>query len=224
MQFGPVPGHIGVMPGEPGEQGAIGTDPGCGEEIGATDQHHRFGRLPVGMGADRHDLIGRSTLEIVPLAHAQHPSTIGGETQIRVPIPVLDIRCRREGDRGVRSLGQAVQTLIGPVGEHDIIAVQPPGTAAVLMHPGAGPEPIGQHIDVGPVRTLTDQLDAAALGGTSFAPPQPGGTDAEVADRHRPRDDQLRGDRRRPGAVRPGGHRRVTPPRRAVWRCGRCPR
>ena len=51
--------------------------------------------------------------------------------------------------------------------------MDPPGAAAVLVHPGAGREAVGQDVDVDvAVGRPPDELDPAALLGAALGPPQ----------------------------------------------------
>ena len=160
-----------------------------------------------GPGPDRHDLVRRLTIALgVALAHADHPVGVGGEAAVGVAVAVVVGGLGRERERVVGAGVEAPEALVGPVGEDEVGLVEAPGPAAVLVHPGAGGEALGQHVDALAAGAVAHDLDAAALLGPGLGPPHVDQADGGLADRHALGHDQLGGDRRRPAAVRTLGH------------------
>jgi hypothetical protein len=222
-EFGAVPRHVGMIPTEPRQNIAVGVDPRGRNEVGTGDEHDWFVRYPVMMDPYRHDFVDRLLRTFaMTLAHAHNPPTVGGEATIGIPVGVMHRRFRRERHGMIRATGQPIEPLVGPVDEDDIVAVEPPTSAAVLVHAGAGAEPFGEHVHRVAAGAMTNELDAAALFRPGLGPPHISSTDIHVADRNRLGHDEIGSDRGRPRSERCGGHETLSLRSRRGRRCGRC--
>ena len=228
-QLGAVPRHVGVVPLQPAQVEAVGAHPRCRDEIRTGDDHDR---LAAGLGLDGDQLIVDLTA-CVALADADDPPPIRGEGAVGVAIAHRFRRLGRERHREVEPswLGvgiNPVEALIGPVGEEERVVVQPPGAAAVLVHPGAGRELLAEHLDGIATQPVAHHRDPTGLLGARFGPPDVIVADPALAQADGAGDHQVGGDRRRPGPVGQFVAHRMPPlnrlPRPTGRGCGRCPR
>ena len=211
VQLGAVPRHVGVVPLEPGQMASVGADAGCGDEVGARHQDGGLVDVAAGPGPHGHDLVARLGVvsrdrDGMVLADADDPPGVGGEPAVGVAVAVLVGRLGGEGERMVGTGVETPQPLVGPVREHQVGLVQPPGPTAVLVHPGAGGEALGQHVDPSTAGPVAHELHPSTLLRARLGPPHVDHPDRGLADRDALRHDQLGGDRRRPAAVGPLGH------------------
>ena len=165
-QLGAVPGHVRVVPLQPAQPGAVGREPGVGDEVGPADQ--RTG-LELAVAVDHHHLVdhlGRARPGVV-LAHDDDPPT----RRVHLAVgPAIASRCVGLGHHrnGHRPPGQAIQALVLPVGEPQAVTAHPPRPAAVLVDGGAGVEPGGQQVHGRAVAELVDDLRAPPLLGAEL--------------------------------------------------------
>ena len=151
-QLGAVPRHVGVVPLQPAEAGAVGREAGVGDEVRTGDDDRR---LELAGGVEHHDLVDHLSVGGVPLAHDGEPPA--GRIEVAVgPAIAAGHRGLRSHGHGHRPAGEPVQPLVVPVGEPQRPAAHPPRSPAVLVHGGAGVEPGGQQIHG---RALADALD-----------------------------------------------------------------
>ena len=207
-----VPRHGRVVPGDPGEPVGVRGQARGGDEVGPADQHLRLARRPR---VETDDLIdhlgGRGALARVVLAHADEPRAVGRDVAVGEAVAPRD-RGLRGQDDGLSARGVAAQALVGPVDGEDGAVVQPPRPAAVLVDRGAGVGVPGQQVGHrAPIGVLpfhaAHQLDPAALAGAPLAPHDAAApVGAHAVEPHPRSDDELRGDRCRPGSVGQRGH------------------
>ncbi len=149
-QLGAVPRHARVVPADPGDPAAVGAQPGPGHEpvargehagLAAVERHGHQVALDVGgpVADDR-------------LADAQHRGAVraGGEVGVAQAVVARGLGADRPRLGGRADLDR-VQPLVGPVGEHEQLAVRAaehrPGPAAVLVQPVADVPRRGQDLD-----------------------------------------------------------------------------
>ena len=205
-QLGPVPGHVRVVPFQPGQAAAVGADPGAGVEVAPGGQHDRLATHPAAVGR-QHDQLVVDLAVVVVFANADQPPAVGGRAEVGVAVGGRGRRLGGDRDRPGRARVLAVQALVGVVAEEHGVAVDGVGAAAVLVHPGAGVESLGGQVGGLPVRSGLDPADdlAAAFQRAALDPVDGSCLDPDLVERHPAGGDQLGADRRAPGAVGGGG-------------------
>ena len=197
-ELGAVPRHVGVVPLQPAEAGAVGREAGIGHEVGTGDDDRR---LELARSVEHHDLVDHVTVGRVTLAHDGEPPA--GRVDVAVGPPIAPGHGGLGGDRhGHRPAGEPVQPLVGPVGEPQRPAVHPPRSPAVFVHGGAGVEPGGQQIHGGSVADALDDLRPPALLGSHLRPGDRVAVDGDAAEPGGSSHHELRRDGGRPRAVR----------------------
>lgn len=182
-QFGAVPGHARVVPGEPGRLRAVGREPGAGDEpVPAVGEFaHRVAvlrRRPVERhrGHDPSYVGGSVPGEL--LQHAPHFAPFGAQPRVH---PAQSAAHRGHGGQRarprVRGVGLVrVESLVGEVHEHDErplgAHLAGPGLSAVLDHPAAHVPGGRQHRLLRAVGASAYERAPSALRGPGFGPPR----------------------------------------------------
>ena len=200
-QLRAVPRHVGVVPLQPAEAGAVGREAGVGDEVRTGDDDRG---LELARRVEHDDLVDRLGVGGVPLAHDGEPSAGRIEVAVGPPIAAGHGGLRGHGD-GHRPAGEPVQPLIGPVDEPQRPAVHPPRSPAVFVHGGTGVEPGGQQVHGRAVTDALDDLRPAALLGSLLRPGDGLAVDGDPTEAGGGPHDELGGDGSRPRAI--GGHR-----------------
>ena len=91
---GAVPGHVGVIPGEPGQTIACVAEPGRAEEVVAVDENAAV--VAAGQG-ERDDGVDRLACRPVVLPDREHAAA--GEIQLEIGVAQLAIARRGQGLR-----------------------------------------------------------------------------------------------------------------------------
>ena len=200
-QPGRIPRHIRKLPRHPAQLGAVGREPGGGEEVMAAGQKPRRGTGAV--HGHRNQVVDHGVSAVVGLPDAGHPTPVGAEHRISEPdVP----RLRRPGRQRsrIRAAANHPQPLVSPVREHDRGAVHAVAPAAVLVDPGTDRESGRCHLhrfrSAG--RRRRHQDHAASLARAGLDPVDPPSFEGHVRQPDRRLDQQSRSDRRRPGTVR----------------------
>ena len=167
-QLGGVPRHRRVVPLQPRERGAVRRHPRRRHEVRSADEDLRLARNPGVEHDDLVDDVDRAVAE-VPLADADDPRAVRAE--LPVGVAVAPRPGRLGGERLGRALGlEAVQALVGPVGEPQHAVAHPPGGTAVLVHGRPRVASLGEQLVRGPVGTAPDQLRPPALRRAALGP------------------------------------------------------
>ncbi len=198
-QVGAVPGHVGVVPGDPREPAPVRAWSRRREEVVPRRHHDLPSRTSC---ADAHDLVHdrrRATLA-VRLPHAHHEARTGHEPCVRVADRPGARRLVRQRDRfGPCALPP--QALVCPVREDHARPLDRVRAPAVLVHGRADREPRGCDL-VRLAGTVSPHEDDAAL---LLRPAlEPVDEIAACRDGAEPRPrgrDSLGGHRRAPGSV-----------------------
>ena len=194
-QLAAVPGHVGVVPGEPGQGAAIGAEPRAGIEVGARDQHPPG--LRRALQGEAHDLVDRlgRALAMV-LAHADE--AIAAAVHDRVGVTPRALR-RERGRFGAGGL--SIEARVGEVAEHHEALGGDEGAAAVFVHPAAGVEGGGGEVGESAVGRAPHDHRAAAFVGARFAPVDLAGGRRHLAEGDGPLHHRGGADGRFPGPV-----------------------
>ncbi len=195
-ELGPVPGHVRVVPAEPGELPAVRAEAGRAEEVVAG------GQLAAGVALlvepDRDDTVDRFARGSVVFAHGEDASTAGIELEIGVTQPL--VRGRRQRYRRARCR-QAMEALVGEVDRDDHAVPDRIGAAAIFVDPRADVEGRRRQVGGRPVQGPSHQHGAAAFLRPDLEPP------GDLAVEHWLRQSDLGGgdqtgrDRRSPTAI-----------------------
>ena len=162
-QAGRVPGHVGVVPLEPGEPRPVRGDARRRDEVGPRDEDAR-----VAVAVERHvdDLVDRLALAAVILADRDEAAARGVEPEIGV----APRAGRRDRDGGRDPGVEPVEPAVGAVGEGHDAAGDGIRAAAVLVDPGPDRDRrVGQVRDRA-VRGRPDQDPPAGLGRAALEP------------------------------------------------------
>ena len=205
-----VPGHVRVVPLQPGDTTAARGDPGRGQEVGAEQQHRR--RLQA-VDRDRNDRGHRLPVVAVVLPDGQEPPARGIGPQVGISPLTFGRDCHGR----IRTRIDPVEPSVGEVREHHDPAGHDIGAAAVLVDPGADIEGRRGHIGDGPVHGRSDQHATAALGRAPFEPVDVVAIDPDLGETDGIADDIVDPDRRDPGSKRRDGRRARLGDVRLVW-------
>ena len=126
-QFGSIPWHVGVIPGQPRQPRAVRAEAGCGVKIVPKNEHApaRF----VAAQVERHERVDGLLSSVgVILAHGDQPVTRPVDDDISIAIGAFVCQRFRHFARA-----HAVQALILEVGEIDCPVVDHPISSAILM-------------------------------------------------------------------------------------------
>ncbi len=193
-QAGRIPGHVGVVPFEPGEPRPVRGQAGRGKEVRPFDQDPRRS-----LAVERHldDRRDRLAVARVVLAHGQEATTAGVETQVGVSV----VAHRGDGHGVGCARIQAIQPAVGTVREGDRAAGDRVRTAAVLVDATSDIERRGGHVIGRPVDPAPHEDAPACLGGPALDPVGLVAIDPGLAEPDRVAEQVLDPDRRRPAAV-----------------------
>ncbi len=202
MQRGAVPGHVGMVPAQPDQRAAVGRQPRRAEEVVAADQHAaRIVRAPGQIHRD--DGVDGLAAAAVILAHpdptvASAIDDAVGETPAAYRVGG---RCRERLRRSFLRC-EAIKPAIGEMREVDRAIRHQPGATAVFVHAGADVERRRHH--VGHAAGAGGAYDhiASLLLRPRLQPVDRAAVEPHVGETDRLRDDEIRRDRRPPGAVR----------------------
>ncbi len=214
-QFGAVPRHAGMVPGEPGRVSPVGREPRPGHEPVPVVGEFAYGAPVLGGGAvqryggqDTAHVGGPVTGEL--LQHAPHLAPLRPEQRLR---PAQAGAHRGHGRERTRLAARvaAVEALVGEVHEDQqrpVLAGQGgPRVSAVLDDAAAHVPRRGQHRLLPAVGVPPHQGAPAALAGARLGPPHLVADEAHVLRVPVVRGGQGRVDRRGPGPVRQRPHR-----------------
>jgi len=193
-----VPGHVGMVPGHPGQPAAVRAGPRIGDEVAAGDQD-LAGGIPVRVQGHRDDLVaflavGGERGPGMVLAHADQARTPRVRHAVGEPVAGAGQRPRRRAGRG------QVQALVREVAVDQARVGGQVGGAAVLVDTGAHVGAVRAELVDAAVGSAHHQHLAAALVGPALAPPQPAVGGPEVAHRHRGAGQARRPERAGPAA------------------------
>ena len=156
-----VPGHVGVIPRQPGEPVSIGREPRRRVEI-VPARKHVPGLAPI-VEVHRDDGIDRLAVDRVILAHADPAvAALVDHAVGEPPLPVARGRLRRQRLRRGPVRRLAIEAAVGEIGEIDRPLAHGPGSAAIFVHAGAGVVGFRNHIGLPPV-LLAAHHDGSAL-------------------------------------------------------------
>ncbi len=191
-QPGAVPGHVGMVPAEPGEVLAVGAEARRAEEIVAFGQHPA---RTLTVQAERHDAVHGLALAAMVLAHREDAAA----AQVGLEIGIAQAAGRGQRLRCL-ARSQPVQPLVGEIDRDDHAIAHQPGAAAILVHAGADIE--ARRGDVGAtVRALRHQHGAAGFLRPRLGPVDHAAVERRLAEPDLRRRHQLRRDRRAPRSV-----------------------
>ncbi len=195
-----VPGHVGMVPFEPGEAAAVRRPSRRGQEVGTPDEDRR--RL---LAVERHGHDRRLRLPLDPVVLADRQ--VATSRRIRPNVGVAPRPLRRDRDR-LRVPGiDPVEAPVGEVREDDHATGGHVRAAAVLVDPGPDVERRRGHVDD---RAVDPRAHEDAPPGLRRARLDPVGVvaiDRRLAEDDRIADDVVDPDRGGPAAV--GGDRRL---------------
>ena len=158
-----VPGHVGVVPGLPGEARAIGAQLRRGVEVVAEGDGGGLALAKGVEGDDRVDSFSRAGRVVL----TDRDDAIARFVDDHVRMPEVCFGC----DRSRRATALLpVQALVFEVGEEDGPVPDRVMPAAILMHPAARVEALGRHIADGPVRVAMADDDPSRLVRTQLRP------------------------------------------------------
>ena len=190
--LGGVPRHVRVVPLGPRQVAPRSLSPGTATKSGPVT---RTASSPVEVSMRTISFLGSpSPRWSSRTATSQVPS--GATSMSRVAAAL-----RRQRDR-LAARVEAVEALVGPVGEEDDAVVDPPRAAAVLVDPRAGGEAVRQDVGRRAVGRAAHELDPAALLGATLVPPEVVAVGLDLVEADRALDQVLGRDRRGPGPVR----------------------
>ena len=154
------PRHVRVVPGDPGNLGAVGGDRRCLSEVGALEDGDDR-TVVAGGGAierNRDDLVDRLARGGVILGHRVHQLTHVGDPEVAV----ADLRQSRQRTYNAAWIGRikGVDATVVLIGEHDDAMVNGVCLAAVLVNARA---------DIGQARTVDERQDLARFPRTTPA-------------------------------------------------------
>ncbi len=195
-QLGAVPGHLGVVPAQPGEAGTGGIEPRRGVEVPSAGQHDGGMRAIAGYG----DQLVDHLAVVVAFPHAEQVAAVGGDDGVGVAP-----RRRQVGLGGDRLRFPAglltVEALVGEVGEEHGVPVEYVGAASVLVDPGA--DVVAGRRDVAhcAVGSAAHEDVASLLGGAALEPVDGTGREGGQAQAQAGLGQVLGGDGRLPGPI-----------------------
>ena len=160
---GAVPGHVRVIPFQPGEPAAVGGQARRRQEVRADDQDVGRGR-PI--ERDRHDRGPGFAWAAVILANGENHQSSRIEPQVREPPGLVG---RDRDGLGVARV-QSIQPPVREVGEHDHAARHGVRAAAVFVDPGPHVEWRRGQVGHRPVGRKADEDAPAALGWARLKP------------------------------------------------------
>src|SRR5262249_23647776 len=193
-QFGPVPRHVGVIPGEPRQARAVGTEPRRRVEVVAGNQYFAV----AARQRDAHQRVdGFTSRRRVIFADANEPAAAAVHYRVRV---AEGRGGRQRLRRGVTDL--TVEPLVGKVREIECAVAARESAAAVLVHARARVERRRGHITAASVRGPAYDDAAPAFGRAQLGPVDILAVESDLPEPDRGGDDQVRGDRRLPRPVR----------------------
>ena len=199
-QEGFVPGHIGVVPGQPRQGAAVRAQAGRGHEVPAVGEHGLRADAVGRHGDDGVDDVGRVGV-ILPDANQPAGAGRGAVGAVQGGVGIAQGRRGGDGQRGGAGV-LPVDALVVVVGEPHRAAAGEPGAAAVFVDAGAGVE--RRRVDIGnrAVGGGADDDIAAALGRPRLRPEDGFAVNGDAADGYRLGHDGAGGYRRTPGTVR----------------------
>ncbi len=193
-QRGAVPGHVGMIPAEPGELPAVWAEAGRAEEVVA------LGQDPAGIlaiQADRDDAVDRLTAAAMILADRKD-APAGG---VRLEIGIAQLAIAFRGQRLRRRPAiDPMEALVGEVRRHDHAVRHQPGAAAIFVHARADVEACRRDVGtaVGP---LPDQYGPTTFLRPRLGPVDQAAVETGLAEPDLRRRHQLWRDRRSPCSV-----------------------
>ena len=228
-ELGGVPGHVGVVPAQPGELRAVGREPGTAVEVGAGDEFDGWlrGGGPVGCGRGQRnrdqggDLLAARGVGTLLDGEQAAAVRVGGE------VGVVGAVGRGQGDRragagevdalvlevdeGVGELARAASRQRAWCGrDARVPRAEAEGAAAVLVDAAADVVAGRRQCFGGAVRPAADEHVAPAFVGAPLDPADAVAGRGDVVDAACSLGDAASRDRRRPGAV--GGRLAVARP------------
>ena len=211
-----------MVPLDPAQARAVRRPAWVRHEVGPAHDHLGLGRPdragPQVEPDDLVDHVGRASARVVALPHADQRAAIGRHRAVGPAVPPGDGRLGRDRLR-IAAGREAVEPLVRPAHEpHDPVP-HPPRSPAVLVRRGPRVASLGEDLSGAPVRTSAHELGAPSLLRALLRPPQVVAVGPHLRQPGGGPDDQLRGDRRGPGAVRKDrrtgtgrrAHRRIVP-------------
>ena len=197
VQLAAVPGHVGMVPLQPGEPVAAERRARVGVEVGAGDDH-----LGAPAAVERHadDLVDVLRVRGA-LPHADEPPPVRARATVGV-------QARAVGPVGGEHDGFAVtgaetpQPEVGVVGVDADTAGHPPGGSPVGVHAAAHVGARRGHLPHRPVGATAHEDGPGLRRGSGLGPPKVGAVGHQRGDADAARGQRLRRDRRRPGPVR----------------------
>ena len=134
-QLAAIPGHIGMIPAQPGQLPSVRAGARVRVEITARGDDLR---LAAG-GGDKHQLVVGAEVILVALADTDKIFRLAGGGGDDAPVSVAQPpgKSRRRGERGQLAVRQEIEALIAEIGKEEPALVDEIRAAAVLMHGGA---------------------------------------------------------------------------------------
>ncbi len=195
-QFGSVPGHVGVIPGQPGEP--LSPDTRSGEEVVSARYDPWRQRAVEG---EEHQLVDGFRLGPVVLPHRQNQVTVEGE----VGVAVAGRNGGLGSDRPRFGTIQPVDPLVFETRRHDQPVADREVATAVLVSPGSGVESGRRNIPEGAVGGEPNDHAAALLRRPRLDPVHVVAVHSHLVEADTGVGEHGRRDRRLPGSV--GGNR-----------------
>jgi hypothetical protein len=195
-QPGRIPGHVRVVPDEPGEPPAIRREARVAEEVVAGGEGQRVAAV------ERHGhqpVLGLAVRPVL-LEDGHHPVPRAVDQRLREAQRPL----RRRADRPAAAIGiEAPEPLVLVVDQHDRAGLRREAGAAVFVQPGADVDRGGGALDGGArARRIEAQKgDPAALVGPALEQQQSVAVEGDLAESVLLAGDGGRADRRRPAAI-----------------------
>ena len=151
-----------MVPAQPGQTAAVGTQPRAGVEITAGHQHPTVARVE----SESDDGVDGFTVGLTVIFPDTHQTV---PMRVNLPVGIAQVFVRGDGlGRGICLL--TIHPLIGKVGEIQAAPMDNTRSAAVLMDSGAGVERGGRAVPYAAVRAALDNDIPAALGRPLFHP------------------------------------------------------